>query len=327
MINFTRAFESAWERMQVILFGPFDPLKWLTIGFSAFLAGLLSGGNGVNTSFNYRNNTYSGYSGNGGVSASKAAQAQFNLIHTQLNQFFSSTGFWVVVAVVVAFVVFFIALSLLFVWLGARGQFLLLDNIVRNRGAVSGPWQYYARPANSFFLFYLLLTVLFLVVTLPMVVGAIILCIPLFQQQRWPTGGETAIFVVLGLLYLALVIMGNIILFLYREFGPAIMFRQGLMARAAFFETFKVVGRYPGSVAVFILLRLALFIGMAIICIMLCCVTFCACFLSQWPYIGTLLLLPVLIFLRCFSLDCLAQFGAEYDVFTVDVPPLPVVGR
>jgi hypothetical protein len=33
------------------------------------------------------------------------------------------------------------------------------------------------------------------------------------------------------------------------------------------------------------------------------------------------LVLPVLIFTRCFQLDCLAQFGPEYDVFTVDVPP------
>jgi hypothetical protein len=39
------------------------------------------------------------------------------------------------------------------------------------------------------------------------------------------------------------------------------------------------------------------------------------------PYIGTVVLLPVLIYIRCFSLNCLAQFGPAYDVWTVDVPP------
>jgi hypothetical protein len=39
------------------------------------------------------------------------------------------------------------------------------------------------------------------------------------------------------------------------------------------------------------------------------------------PYIGTVLLLPVLVYVKCFTLDCLSQFGPEYDVWTVDVPP------
>ncbi len=54
MINFTRAFDSAWERMSIILFRPFDLGKWFVIGFGAFLAGLLSGGNGFNSSYNQK---------------------------------------------------------------------------------------------------------------------------------------------------------------------------------------------------------------------------------------------------------------------------------
>ena len=33
------------------------------------------------------------------------------------------------------------------------------------------------------------------------------------------------------------------------------------------------------------------------------------------PYVGTVLLLPVLMFKRCYSLYFLAQFGRDYDVF------------
>src|ERR1700733_6057278 len=49
VINFTRAFDSAWERMSIILFRPFDLGKWFVMGFGAFLAGFLSGGNGFNS--------------------------------------------------------------------------------------------------------------------------------------------------------------------------------------------------------------------------------------------------------------------------------------
>ena len=65
---------------------------------------------------------------------------------------------------------------------------MFLDNIVRNRGAISWPWQYYARQANSLFGFYLLLMVISFAVIIPIIVGAVILCIPLFQQSRWPGG-------------------------------------------------------------------------------------------------------------------------------------------
>src|SRR5271170_1949206 len=58
MIDFTRAFDSAWERMHVILFRPFDFGKWCAIGLSAFLAGLLAGGNGVNFNGNFNNDAF-----------------------------------------------------------------------------------------------------------------------------------------------------------------------------------------------------------------------------------------------------------------------------
>jgi len=71
-------------------------------------------------------------------------------------------------------------------------------------------------------------------------------------------------------------------------------------------------------VVVFVLIRIAIFIGVAVLSIILCCVTCCTALI---PYVGTVMLLPVLVYVRCFTLDCLAQFGPEYDAWTVDVPP------
>jgi hypothetical protein len=60
-----------------------------------------------------------------------------------------------------------------------------------------------------------------------------------------------------------------------------------------------------------------------------CC---CACCFMVIPYIGTVFLLPILVFGRSYSLYYLAQYGREYNVFVptepageqVSLPPEPV---
>ena len=43
-----------------------------------------------------------------------------------------------------------------------------------------------------------------------------------------------------------------------------------------------------------------------------CC---CACCILGIPYIGTVLMLPILVFERSYSLYYLGQYGPEFDVF------------
>ncbi|MCE0524089.1 MAG: hypothetical protein LV480_14370 [Methylacidiphilales bacterium] len=314
MINFTRAFDSAWERMHVILFRPFDFGKWCAIGFSAFLAGFLQGGNGINGSFNngnFNNNAFTKSSG-------QTPNIDWHQFHSSIANAFTGMQVGIICAIVILIGVFTLAFILLMYWLGARGQFMFLDNIVRNRGAIAWPWQNYSRLGNSLFGFYLLFLLISFAIFIPILIAAAVMCIPLFTQHRWPVGGEIAGFVILGLLYFGLAIVMGFILFVFREFGVPIMFRQGLLARPAFWASMKLISRHTGSVVVFVLLRMAIFIGVAILSILICCATCC---IGTLPYIGTVILLPVLVYVRCFTLDCLAQFGPEYDVWIVDVPP------
>jgi hypothetical protein len=50
-----------------------------------------------------------------------------------------------------------------------------------------------------------------------------------------------------------------------------------------------------------------------------CCIAGCLLLL---PFLGTVLLLPVLVFKRAYPLYYLAQYGPQYDVFPVP-PALP----
>jgi hypothetical protein len=321
MINFTRAFDTAWERMVIILFRPFDLGKWLIIGLSTFLAGLIYGGNGFNGSFNFNSPDQS--------ISNKQLSGPNNLlngwssvkVHSTLSHVLTGMQVGFIVILIIGVFLFALVIGLLMCWLGARGQFLLLDNIVRNRGSVGEPWQRYSRPANSLFVFYVLLTFVSFVILVPIFVVGGVMSLPLFCENRWPIGGEIIDLVCLGGICLALTLILSIVCFIYLEFGVPLMFRNGLSARTAFVESMQLIVREPLSIVVFLLLRLALAFALGILSVMTCC---CCC--GFLPYVGTVVLLPALIYVRCFTLDCLAQFGPQYDIFTVDVPPpTPVV--
>ena len=47
---------------------------------------------------------------------------------------------WLIPLVVVA-VLLIVAFVLVLMWLGARGQFIFTDCVVRNRGAIVAPWK------------------------------------------------------------------------------------------------------------------------------------------------------------------------------------------
>jgi hypothetical protein len=213
-----------------------------------------------------------------------------------------------------------LALTIVLYWLGSRGQFLFLDNLVRNRGALSWPWQYYARQANSLFLFHLVVMAISFAVFTPLLVAGVVMGMPVFRQDRWPEGGEISGFVALGLGYVALGLALNVILLIFREFGMPLMFRNGLTAWVAFRESMRLLAQHPASMIVFVLIRAFISVALIIVVIVTFCCC-CCCRIEAFPYLGTVLLLPLLIYLRCFSLDCLAQFGPQYDAWTVDVPP------
>ena len=318
MIDFSRAFDLAWERMAVILFRPFDLGKWLAIGLSAFLAALLSGGNGFNTG--YQRNFNSGTTGHATWHYSSPSHSyQFDV---GTNDFLHGPhGVLILLGIILSFC-FFLGVVVLFSWLGARGQFLLLDNVVRNRGLIVWPWQHYARASNNLFRFYLAIFFLSLAATIPFAVAGVIMALPFFRQNRFPLGTELPPFIAFGSLYFVVLVIWWVALFLFRELGPPLMFRQGLAAWPASQKVWALVRAHPGPLVLFVLLRFALFVALAVISLVLCCVTCCV---EMLPYVGTLILLPAIIFIKCFTLDFLAQFGPEYNVWIVDVPPVTPV--
>ena len=308
MIDFTRAFETAWERTLVLLFRPFDPGKWCVIGLSAFLAGLLGGGRGANFSTHRPGNFLS----------MNRDTMKASVHHAVASLWALQTG--VIVFLVVVFVVVSLMMIVLLYWLGTRGQFLLLDNVVRNRAALADPWRRYTPAANRVFFFYLICLGASFCLLLALGVPALVVAgLPGIAHLQWPARPALAALIGLGGIYLVAALLLFCFVFLFREWGIPLMFRNDLSLQVAVQETWMIIRRSPGSTLLFLLLRLALGLGLIFVSTLFCC---CCC-VTSLPYLNTVLLLPALLYIKCFSLDCLAQFGPEYDVWTVDVARQP----
>jgi hypothetical protein len=136
-IEIFKPFGEAFELMKRILFQPFDVKKWFMIGFAAWLANLGAGG------FNYQYNRRE--------DVQKLNEAISQIPHPIL-----VIGVGVLISIVLVLIV-------LFAWLRARGCFMFINCIVKNRGAVAEPWREFRKEGNSYFLFSLVVGLCFLI--------------------------------------------------------------------------------------------------------------------------------------------------------------------
>lgn len=291
-IEIFKPFGEAFELMKKILFQPFELKKWLVIGFAAWLANLGAGGGGIGN-FNYPDNRREG------------AQ-KFNEMIGQIPQPVLITGICVLIC-------FVFLLIVLFAWLRARGRFILVDCIVRNRAALAEPWKEFRAEGNSFFLFSVVVT---LAVVLLVVIAGLVLIVP-FTPGRGQTEPGVGFWIGISLtafLSVCLVFIWT----LATQLMVPIMYRQRCRARLAFIQAVDLVSSHPGPILLYVLFFMLLAVAMVMIS---CAVTCATCCIAAIPYVGTVILLPIPVTLGAFSLLFLRQFGPDYDVWAGFMPP------
>jgi hypothetical protein len=118
------------------------------------------------------------------------------------------------------------------------------------------------------------------------------------------------------MLVIPLALFWALVGFLNGEFVVPILYRQRRGVLAAWGTFLRLASAHFGEFLLFLLLRLVVGFacGLAVILLVLltCCLAGCLLIL---PYIGTVLMLPILVLERSMSLRFLAQFGREHDVF------------
>ena len=288
-IEIIKPFEAAVELTKKILFQPFDLKKWCVIGFAAFLAKL---GGGFN--FNYNWNSQ--------------ANSQQSAVWQDIAEAIHQIPHWIIIGGVSLVVVLVLALVIVFAWLRARGRLMFIDCIVKNRGAIAEPWREFSKQGNSLFVFSLCVGCGLLVV-------AAMLALPFFLPVM---RGVTFLHLHDAYLISMIILWALVIVFLVltwalvAHFMVAIMYRRRCLSREAFRIAFALIADHPGEITLYCLFSIALGLGAA----MLACLTMCAtCCIALIPYVGTVILLPLFVCLRAFSLLFLRQFGPDYDVW------------
>jgi hypothetical protein len=292
--------------MKDVLFRPFDLTRWFIIGFCAFLATLgETGGAG----WNYRYDQPWG--------PNQPGQDSFNQWWDQMVSYVNDNRIWII-PLVLAGIAFVTAMIVLVIGLSSRGRFMFLDNVATNRAEVVRPWQRFRHSGNSLFRFRLGLVLIGFLLLVPLIgVGGA----SIFNMVR--RDEATAAGIVVSVVTFAATLLLGLILFivgkLTTDFVVPIMWRRATDWRTGWRQFRGVLGAFPVRFVLYLLfyLLISLVIGLVIVAVVLltCCTAGCV---MAIPYLGTVLLLPILVFLRSYSAYYLAQYGSDFDVFRSD---------
>jgi hypothetical protein len=189
---------------------------------------------------------------------------------------------------------------------------MLIDCIVRNRGAVVEPWHEWRREGNKLFGFNVALMALNLVL-IPVI--ALPFLLPWLMHGHW---GEFAVWkVVYGVIAALVLLVVGIGVAVLLWFAVPVMYRQRCGVIAACRIVLHLAAAHPVPIVLYVLFVAVLAIGGAVLSCLAMCVTCC---LAALPYVGTVILLPLYVFYYSYTLLFLRQFGPEYDVWAGGLP-------
>ncbi len=297
-ISVSDAICSAWAHTKRVLFA-FDFCRGLTLGFVSFLASL---GEGGGSSFNVPDLGGRGGGGSGGPNPA------LDWIRDNLD---------LLITIGIVVVVVGIALGIALLWVSSRGKLMFVDCVVKDRAAVKEPWARFAELGKRLFVFRLWLSLIGLVaIALGGGVGVLIAWSDV-SSGTFGTAALTGILVGVGLILLAslpLLVVGAVL----EYFIVPTMVRFDESVRPAWERVKSGVFRgHGGEIVVYYLMKIALGFAVGIIAAVLTCITCC---IIALPYVGSVALLPLSVFLRSYSIFFLQQFGPDWQMVE---PPEP----
>jgi hypothetical protein len=298
-ISYSQALGGAWQRMAGLLFRPFDLGRWFVIGFTAWLASFLdsgTSGSGLQRLVEYQEDrpvdTWS--EGIGDAARNVMAEAWLAVL----------VGTLVILALLVGVVM---------LWIGSRGQFMLLDNLVHRRSEVTRPWREFAAQGDSLFLWQLVYAVVSFVLVAALVVSGILTGGVLLAADE--AALTVPFFVGAGIVaFLVVAVLVFIEFFLLHAVVP-IMWRYRCPATAAWGRFLAVFRARPGPLVLFGLLQLGVALVGASVVLVVALATCCVgLVLMVLPYVGAVITLPVPVFQRYLDLEFLGRLEPDWNL-------------
>jgi len=289
----------AIEWVKTILFRPFDLGKWFVIGFCAWLAFLGEGG-GPNFNFNFGRQRHG---------------APGEVFHNAKEVVIENL-FWIIPAAITV-TVLIIAIGFVITWLRSRGRFMFLHCVALNKAEVVTPWHKFRKQGNSLFLFRIVLGLISFSIVMLLIAMLVVIGILMFAGRGDPNPLSILFLVLLVFCFIVptAIVFGLIGKFT-RDFVVPIMFLRQGTCMAAWREFWPLLTGNKGRFTIYILFQIVIALAVGVVVMAGVCITCCClgCILAI-PYIGTVLMLPILIFDRSYSLLYLRQYGTGFDVF------------
>ncbi|MGD8394695.1 MAG: hypothetical protein PVF43_04390 [Candidatus Eiseniibacteriota bacterium] len=292
----------AWQRMRWMLLSPFDATRWLVIGFTVWLAHLTD--------------TWTWFGGKDApdIGARIQVDAWHDVAYDVVESVRELFAHGLEIAVVVLLGILAFAVYVVLLWLGSRGVFMFLDNLVHNRAEVKQPWRAYGERGDSLFLWRIVFGVLCVIATVPLVVFGVMVLMPVILAD-WGAAFSVPAVILLAFVALLLGLAIAFVDFFLIHFVAPIMYLNDVKVMEAWRLFLPVLREHPGSFILYALFYFLLWVCVAACIVLAGLLTCCIGWLVlSIPVIGTTLLLPVHLTLRTFDLEFLAQFGPECDL-------------
>jgi len=291
----------AIDRVKVMLFKPFELRKWFVIGFCAWLAYLGQGGSG----------------GGGSNFHVPTEHDQAGFQHAK--DFVIDNLPWLIPTAIIG-VILMIVIWLIITWLSSRGKFMFLHCVAQNKAEVKIPWTKFKQHAKSLFLFRIVLALIaFAATVIPTAIFIFLIAVPMFH-----TGPSRILFwlsclIFLPVFFVLLVAFLLVCKFTY-DFVVPIMFLRTISCTNAWRQFLTILSANKARFTLYVLFQIVIAIAIGAILMTAACITCCcAACIFVIPYIGTVLMLPLLIFKRAYSLFYLRQFGPGFDCFAQEI--------
>jgi len=288
----------AIERVKTVLFRPFDLGRWFVIGFCAWLAQLGEpggGGGGGNGS------RYEAHRGN----IRDEVERGWEYVVHNLD--------WLIPVAAVGAVVF-VGIWLLLLWLSSQGRFMFLYCVAQNKAEVRNPWQRFRSAANSLFAFRAVVGLITLAAAIvPFLIGGIIVAA---TSATIGFNVLSVMGIVAAVMYfIAVMIVAASISKFTKDFVVPIMYLHTGSSVRAWHILLDLMSAHGARFVLYILVQIAIAVAIGAMLVVSFCMCCCLACLFALPYIGTVLLLPIHVFGRSYSLYYLAQYGPTFDAF------------
>jgi hypothetical protein len=300
------AISHAVERSKQLLF-PVKGDKWFALGFTVFLAQCGESGGSVQIPSLPSGSGPSVPSGPAAPGSGATPPYLQNLIDQVTHALHDNLALYVSLAI--GGLLSIMGVWIFILWFSSRAKLMFAESVIWDRVDLGAQWTRAADLGLSLFKFRAWFGVASSLLLLSAIAGGVVVALPDLQSGAFFGTRAVIGYSLFGFAILAIGLPLAITLLLLDDFVVPLMVVRNVRVREAWrICRAEVLSGNIGGVILFYLLRFVLSIAVGIAAVILSCVTCC---FTAIPYIGTVLMLPIFVFSRSYSLYYLQELGLQ----------------